>query len=127
MPWRYEPDEVPKRKHHWSEDRAGFVTVKGVEVGKCPASLSVATAESLLEAAVPWWPRGWRRKYPQRLYIVYGGVVYRAIPTNPGVSYHGFPELPSLFPPSAKEVKEALLEGARASGQEEEVKKWMGW
>ncbi len=23
--WRYEPDEIPKRKHAWDQDEAGFL------------------------------------------------------------------------------------------------------
>src|SRR6266568_2885800 len=32
--WLYEPDEVPKRKHHWDQDEAGFVAVGAIFVGK---------------------------------------------------------------------------------------------
>ncbi len=38
MPWLYEPDENPKRKHHWNKDYAGFVEVGPNRVGKCPAT-----------------------------------------------------------------------------------------
>ena len=53
MPWLYEPDENPKRKHHWNKDYAGFVEVGPNRVGKCPATLNLSDAQALLEPAVP--------------------------------------------------------------------------
>lgn len=34
MTWQYEPDENPKRKHHWDREHAGFVTVGRIRVRK---------------------------------------------------------------------------------------------
>jgi hypothetical protein len=96
--WLYEPDEVPKRKHHWKEPRAGFVMVGNVLIGKCPSTMTLESAEELLNSGVEWSPKGWQREYPQRIYAVSDGVLYRATPTNPGRSYHGFPEHYSRFP-----------------------------
>ena len=129
MIWRYEPDEDPKRKHHWDRDHAGFVKVGPSRVGKCPATMSLSQAQALLDDAIPFVPPRWSRSYPKRLYAVSDGVVYRASPTNPGTSYHGFPEHPSAFPRtgSAREVKRQLLERARQQGCENEVRRWMNW
>ena len=129
MIWRYEPDEIPKRKHHWDRDRAGFVRVGVGYVGKCPVSMSALEAQALLDDAIPYDSPRWRRPYPQRLYAVRDGVVYRATRTNPGLSYHGFPEHPSGFPrgSEAEHLKEKLLDRARRQGCEAEVRKWMKW
>ena len=129
MTWRYEPDENPKRKHHWNRDRAGFVTVGRIRVGKCPATMDPSGAQMLLDDAIPYFPPRWDRPYPQRLYAVSDGVVYRAAPTNPGTSYHGFPEHPSMFPRAgnARDVKRQLLERAAQQGCEREVRRWMNW
>jgi hypothetical protein len=115
-PWRYEPDEVPKRKHHWNRPEAGFAPGRGEPlVAKCPNTMSIEVAEALLEEAFPWSPDRWPGSYPKRLYAVHEGVVYRATPTNRGVSYHGFPEHPTKFPPgrSGRDLKKKLLARAR--------------
>lgn len=127
--WKYVPDEDPKRKHHWTENHAGFVTVGSAKVGKCPATMSVTDAEALLNDAIPWSPVRWRHDHPQRLYSVLDGVAYRATPTVPGVSYHGFPELPGRFPAggNASEVKQLLLQRAAEQNCEKEVRAWMNW
>ena len=129
MTWRYESDENPKRKHHWDKDQAGFVEVGPNRVGKCPAAMNPSDAQALLDGAIPYFPPRWSRPYPQRLYAVSEGVVYRASPANPGTSYHGFPEHPSAFPRtgSAGDVKRQLLERARQQGCEREVRRWMNW
>lgn len=122
--WKYETDESPKVKHHWDKDEAGTVLVGNVVVSKCPSGLSVAECQGLLNDGYEWTPRGWNRDYPQRIYAVRDGVVYRATPTNPGISYHGFPELRYLLPPDRK-TREAIVELARRDGTEEEVVKWL--
>ncbi|WP_157485666.1 MULTISPECIES: hypothetical protein [unclassified Frigoribacterium] len=122
--WVYETDEDPKRKHHWSKNTAGFTIEYGIKVSKCPANLSLATITALLNNGFEFYRPKRSRDFPTRIYAVLDGVVYRASPTNPGVSYHGFPELRENLPPS-REVREALLELARKDGSEETVKKWL--
>lgn len=128
MTWNYEPDELPKRKHAWSQTKAGFTTV-GTDkfVGKCPSDMTVELAQDLLNDALPWSPTNWRSDYPKRLYAVRDGVLYRASPTNPGRSYHGFPEHPSRFPAGARDLRDALLSMAAADGCEQELRRWMNW
>lgn len=86
-------------------------------------------AQALLDDAIPYCHPRWSRPYPQRLYAVSDGVVYRASPTNPGTSYHGFPEHPSAFPRTgnARDVKRELLERSRQQGCEREARQWMNW
>lgn len=127
--WLYEPEGWPKLKHHWQREEAGFVEVGSELVAKCPLGMSLRDAQALLDVSVPYFPPRWSRPYPQRLYAVNAGVVYRATPTNPGVSYHGFPEHPRLFPANgnAIRVKRLLLSEAERQGCVQEVRRWMGW
>lgn len=125
--WQYEPED-PKWKHAWEHDRADFETVDGVPVGKCPSSVTNAVAEDWLASAHPWSPASWSRLYPKRMYYVHkSGVLYRATPTNPGRSYHGFPEHPTLFPRGARQLKAELLAEARRKGCEDDLRDWMDW
>lgn len=116
--WLYEPEAQPKLKHHWQHNRADFVEVGSVQIAKCPAGMTLAAAQALLDNSVRYSPPRWSRPYPQRLYAVSDGVVYRATPTNPGVSYHGFPEHPDRFPSkgNARQVKQWLLGEAERQG-----------
>ena len=129
MAWVYEPQENPKWKHYWDRDHAGLIKVEQRIVGKCPATMSLSDAQALLNDAVPYYAPRWYRSYPTRLYAVSGGVVCRTAVTNPGVSYHGFPEQPDGFPNkgNAREVKRLLLEQAKQQGCEKEVRRWMNW
>jgi hypothetical protein len=125
--WLYEPDEDPKRKHHWNQNDAGFVMVGAVFVGKCPSGMSMQLAQTLLNTGIEWSPKKWSESYPQRIYCVWGGVLYRATPTIPGRSYHGFPEYPSRFPPGNRGLRNQILELARERDCEQELCAWMQW
>lgn len=125
--WEYETDENPKRKHHWNRNEAGHLEVQGVLVSKCPANLSNAEAEALLNEGIPFYPPSKPQNgHPRRIYAVLNGVVYRATPTNPGTSYHGFPELRENLPPH-RFLHRAIMERARLEGKdsEEAVRKWL--
>jgi hypothetical protein len=125
--WLYEPDENPKRKHHWKEDRAGFEMMGNIFVGKCPNTMSLKAAQSLLDSGIPWSPTGWQEDYPQRIYAVLEGILYRATPTNPGHSYHGFPEHYSRFPAGNRELRSRIMDLARERNCEQELRRWMRW
>jgi hypothetical protein len=122
--WRYEPDENPKRKHAWSNPYAGFVIVEGVEIGKCPNNISLAQAERLLNSGIPVMAARSGAMYPKRIYVVHDGVVYRATPTNPGVSYHAFPETAEEFRRLPRGVQEAILTEATRQGRGDDVLRW---
>ena len=112
---------VLKWKHHWDRDHAGFVRRGPNRIGKCPAGMSLSDAQALINDAVPYRSPRWRRSYPQRLYAISGGVVYRATPTNPGVSYHGFPEHPQIVPArrQCQEGSTATLGEGKTAGMRE--------
>jgi hypothetical protein len=122
--WRYETDETPKKKHQWSRNEAGSIEVGGAVVSKCPNDLTTQEAEEMLNAGIPWSPRNWTRDYPQRIYAVRLGVVYRATTTNPGVSYHGFPELIEKLPPD-RVLREKIFELGKSQGFGAELKRWL--
>ncbi|MBL4683470.1 MAG: hypothetical protein JKY37_02680 [Nannocystaceae bacterium] len=127
--WLYQPEE-PKKKHKWDYDEPGFVDVpkrKGpgtVRVAKCPSSMTMEQAEELLQGAIAWSPRGWTRDYPQRLYAVHDGWLYRAMPTIPGRSYHGFPE-DDQSRQVPETLHEAIREVASSKGCVEEIERWL--
>jgi hypothetical protein len=126
MPWKYAPDEDPKRKHYWNQAYAGFVEVDGVQVGKCPNCITNEQAEVALNDGIPWHnPRVPKTGWPDRFYIVHGGVVYRAKPTNPGSSYHAFPELPSELNKLPRAVRDQIVARAQELGCQSEVAEWM--
>lgn len=122
--YEYEPDEVPKRKHHWTEDRADFVFVRGIPIGKCPTSMTNAAARALLNSGIPWFNPRARGAHPDRVYVVHGGVVYRATATQIGKSFHAFPELPRELRALPKPTKKAILSRAEELGQLEAVRAW---
>lgn len=125
--WRYQTDETPKRKHHWNQAQAGFIREGGELVGKCPASITTAQAEQLLNAQGVSWhnPRLPATAWPDCIYVVHQGVVYRAVPTVPGVSYHAFPELPERLRSLPKRLREQILLVADRLGCKKEVSEWM--
>jgi len=98
MTWRYQPDENPKRRHHWKKPVPGFVEgPRGERVGKCPSDVDNALAEELINGKdrIEYRPNRWPHEYPKRIYIVFRGHLYRAHTTIPGESYHAFPEDPT--------------------------------
>lgn len=128
--YTYEPDERPKKKHRWNADYAGFEQVEAgggrtMYVGKCPANLSMEIAQELLNGGIPYFSRRARGVHPDRIYAVYNGVIYRAVPTRLGVSYHGFPEPRRDFDPLPKKIRDAVLARAQELGQEEAVSEWL--
>lgn len=122
--WLYEPAETPKWRHHWQHDVPGHLQVGDALVGKCPSSVSVELAQTLLNQGIEWRPRGWSEDYPKRIFVVYNGTVYRSTPTNPGTSYHGFPEMIERLPADPA-LRQRIRECAWEAGCGQEVEKWM--
>jgi hypothetical protein len=123
-PWKYDVGETPKRRHHWDRGYADFVEYQCGIVGKCPNNISNAEAERLLNQGIEWSPPNWEPAYPSRIYVVHNGAVYRAKPTNPGVSYHGFPETGENLRKLPGSVKKQIMESAQNQGCEEQVRRW---
>lgn len=86
--WCYDPGER-RPKHRWAKDEAGFVDSSSGPVGKCHRSISIEIATKLLREGVVYHAPG--TEMPEHVYAVYRGVIYEAAPTQPGVSFHGYP------------------------------------
>jgi hypothetical protein len=120
--WIYEPD--PRRKHSWNKPMAGFVEVNGVQVAMCSSLITIEIAQRMLDEGYRWVPIGSIDEHPQRIYAIFDGVVYRATPTVPGTSYHGFPEIRIRLPPDPG-LKQWLLERATELDCRREVEAWI--
>lgn len=121
MPWQYVESSDRKHKRGWNEPNPDFVDERGEKVGKCPTTISAALAEDLLNTGLAYSPERWPHAYPNRIYNIHDGHLYRATPTVPGVSYHGFPEHPKRAMQLPKDLKDRILELARQCGCEQEI------
>lgn len=120
--WRYDPGDG-RCKHRWHYDYAGHVREGRRWVAKCPKSLHSDKAEAALNTGVEYHDERDHQGHPSRIYAVIGGVVYRAMPTLAGISYHGFPERVRDLPPD-KALEDAILDLAEREGTRKEVEKW---
>ena len=120
MSWRYERGEG-RLKHCWGKPSAGFVPSGKGAIGKCSSELTDSVAQALLEKGVPLFEFD-EDTYPSKIFNVYNGVIYEAVPTVPGRSYHGYPW---RGPRPPLKIVEKLAEAARAGGCEAEFKRWL--
>lgn len=122
MPYSYDPGHH-RRKHCSDSPRAYFAMVGSALIGKCPATIDRPTAQALLTGGIPEIEAG--EAHPSCIYAVHDGVIYMAVPTRPGTSYHGFPwrGRPG-HNRIARPIKRLLLQRALQLGQEADVKKW---
>ena len=120
--WTYERGEH-RHKHCWGNNYPGFEPGARGAIGKCPSTLRDADAQLLLASGIPFY-KSEGDPYPSYIYNVYRGVIYEAVPTNPGKSYHGYPwrgrrgRIP-------QRILEQLRDRARVDGDEKEFKKWL--
>lgn len=121
--WKYDPGEW-RNKHKWQQDNAGFEFDGREEVGKCPNSITrhPALAEELLNCGV-CFPMG--EDPPREVYNVHQGVVYRAVPTLFGTSFHGFPEKEQRNRRVPSVVLRELARRAQADGTYHLFERWM--
>ena len=122
--WRYEKGEH-RKKHLWPENFAGFTLGKKGTIGKCPCDVKTEEANDVLNRGVEVTSsfNGW----PDRIYSVFRGVIYEAVPTVPGKSYHAYPwrgDLPGR-PSLPKSVLQRLEKIAEAEETQDEFKKWL--
>ena len=124
--WRYERGEG-RRKHLWDKDYAGFQPSRRGAVGKCPRHVTEEIAQKILnEEAIPVYD-GDDRRFPDRFYAVYKGVVYEAAATQPGVSYHAYPwrgDLPGRKNLSRRVLRK-LCQNADRKGEIKELERWL--
>lgn len=90
-------------------------------VGKCPNTIAPTTRAALLNDALPA-PNGDRDvDFPKRLYAVHKGVIYQAITSDGGLTYHAYPyrgRVPKL-------LLSALRERAEDKGDIDQFDKWV--
>lgn len=118
-----------RKKHCWNQPYPDVVKNGSTFVGKCPSTLSKEEARILLddaeydgkvegESAV--------EVLPKRMWNVHQSVVYEAVPTQPGVSYHGYPWLGrpgrNRLP---RVIRAALARRAEEQGFKREFDEWM--
>lgn len=121
--WRYDSGEG-RYKHRWNKDEAGFEPSGRGPVGKCPKWMDSVLAQRLLDNGIPFWEDD---PFPARIYNVCEGVVYEAVPTEPGKSYHGYPwrgdrGMGAGLPPR---IRRELAKRAESEGKLREFQRWM--
>lgn len=111
-------------KHRWKFDRAGFLPSKRGPVGKCHSSITTELAQDLLRTGIPE-PTVYEdedtSRAPDRIFNVYRGVPYVAVPTGPGKSYHGYPWRGRM----SATVRGELRSRAEAEGNTRTFDKWL--
>lgn len=117
--YEYDPGER-RGKHRWSNDYAGFESEDGLQVGKCPSSIDRTRAQALLNGGIPWHNPAIDSAHPQSIFAVDRGAIYKATPTVPGRSYHGFP----WKGPVPRNILERLRGMAKSEGFEQEFEAW---
>ncbi|PFG51208.1 hypothetical protein ATG98_0135 [Marinobacter sp. LV10R520-4] len=123
--WLYERGEG-RYKHRWNNDYAGFEPSDNGSVGKCPSSITETLATEILNQGVPYYS-GLEDQLPSKIYSVHQGVIYEAVPTMPGVSWHGYPwrgNLRGRRPLSSRIVRK-LKKMAEKSGHSKEFEQWL--
>jgi len=123
--WTYDPGESPKKKHGWNKNEAGFIKRGKALVGKCPKGFSKKLAQDLINNGIPEINPRATQPHPMKIYVVHDGVLYRAVPTEAGKSYHGFPERPRVLDELDDELKAAIWNRARKLGQKKELTIWL--
>jgi hypothetical protein len=100
------------------------VTVGNAVIGKCPADVTREVAQQLLNEGIPFHSP--RKPHPAKIYNIYKGVVYEAVPTLPGQSYHGYPwkKMPGRNI-LTNDIIRQLKEKAIANGCLDDFQKWM--
>jgi len=121
MDFKYERGEG-RTKHCWNQDEAGFQPSPRGPVGKCHNSITDTVAEELLNSGIPEITIDEEDStFPKKIFNVYRGVPYEAVPTQPGISYHGYPWKGRM----SRTTREALQKRAAAEGDEKVFRRWM--
>lgn len=125
MSRRYERGEG-RYKHRWNKDEAGFVPGAKGAIGKCHKSITEEIAERVLSQGIPYYDQP-EDEYPAKIYGVYRGVIYEAVPTTPEVSWHGYPWRGDLRGrnPLPRKIIRQLKEQAEHDGYLKEYEQWL--
>lgn len=89
-------------------------------VGKCPATISDADRDDLLQRAVPLPNADRELQAPKKIYAVYRGAIYEAQTSDHGRTYHAYPFKGKL----GDAIVVLLAEMADKDGCREEFDRW---
>jgi hypothetical protein len=124
--WKYERGDG-RFKHRWDRPYAGFVPGSKGQVGKCSCKITQSIAEKILNQGIPLPVDEMRGEtYPKKMYCVHEGVIYEAVPTTPGISYHGYPWRGDLKgrTPIPRWIMRTLRKMAEQQGFAKEFRAW---
>jgi hypothetical protein len=119
LAYQYERGEG-RKKHCWNRPYAGFMPERRGAVGKCANTITDVVAQGLLESGLYVPSDADDVCYPDEIFNIYQGVVYVAVPTRPGESYHGYPYRGRL----TKRLYDALQARATEQNCDREFEKW---
>jgi len=122
--WEYERGEG-RNKHRWKHDKAGFEPGDKGQIGKCPKNIDEALAKDILNSGIPLSDED--DQVPSKIYTQYKGVIYEAVPTRPGKSWHAYPwrgDLPGRAPLPSR-IKRHLEALATEQNYLKGYKAWM--
>ncbi|MBB3272758.1 hypothetical protein FHW75_003954 [Pseudomonas sp. OG7] len=116
-------------KHCWNKPHADFVPRYWGQVGKCSNQISDEVATDLLQDSLrdglyvedSLVPGDDDSLYPEEVFAVYDGAIYVAVPTRPGISYHGYPYKGTLN----KRLMKKLQDKAEKADCSAKFKKWV--
>ncbi len=123
MKYQYDPGDG-RYKHKWKYPYAGFEQSGSGYVGKCDSTITTEIAESELNHGIPYDFEN--RDHPSKIYVLYNGVIYEAVPTEYGTSYHAYPwrgDLPGRTIP--RRVLRKLERVATEKGMLREMRAWL--
>jgi len=134
-PYEYDAGEPwVERKHAPRGAEPSWKKSNGKVITTCPNTFDKATAKTLLndERRFEWREPRDPTAHPDAIWMIHDGVLYRAEPTNVGVSFHGFPETKAKLDDClTKKQQRALFAWAEALGTLRELKAWLakteGW
>jgi hypothetical protein len=98
-----------------------------VVVAKCPSTFRLEHATRLLNSPNRLELKDPRSTapHPDRIYVFSRGVLYRAVPTVAGRSYHGFPEHAKGVQELPFTQQQRLWAWARNQQIEQQVTQWL--
>lgn len=113
-------------KHRWGKDEAGFEPGKRGAIGKCHNSINTGVAGELLAKGIPFYEDR-NDQQPAKIYSLYRGVIYEAVPTVPGVSWHGYPWRGDLSGRNLlpRRIRKELRQMAVNDGSLKEYEQWL--
>ena len=124
--YNYERGEG-RYKHVWKKQEAGFEPSPRGPIGKCDSRIDQTIAEQLLKNGIVEddpvrLPSGLGPQvHPEKIFNIYKGVPYVAVPTQPGKSYHGYPFRGRM----TRSVERKLRDRATNAGVVRLFDKWM--